>query len=81
MQRASERAHSRKLTVASSAKNLPFYGGQSSVTPCSCCLLADIDTSAARICYKDLQIVAAELPENLSCVAIYVCVAGWAAQD
>jgi hypothetical protein len=30
---------------------------------------------------NQLQVVAAELPENLSCVAIYVCVAGWAAQD
>src|SRR5215211_6423076 len=35
----SEKAHSRKLTVASLATNIPFYSGQSSVSPLSCCLL------------------------------------------
>jgi len=29
----SEKAHSRKLVVASPATNIPFYGAQSSVTP------------------------------------------------
>src|SRR5215204_3961659 len=28
----------------------------------------DIATPAARICYEELQVVAAELPENWSCV-------------
>src|SRR4028119_2320242 len=37
--RAAEKAHSRKLVVASPATNIPFYSAQSSVTPCSCHLL------------------------------------------
>ena len=31
--RESEKAHSRKLVVASPAINIPFYSAQSSVTP------------------------------------------------
>jgi hypothetical protein len=30
---AAEKAHSRKLVVASPATNIPFHSGQSSVTP------------------------------------------------
>src|SRR5215203_4268633 len=37
--RTAEKAHSRKLVVSSPATNIPFYSAQSSVTPCSCCLL------------------------------------------
>jgi len=38
--------------------------GQSA--PLQGCMVARV----ARICYEELQVVAAELPENLSCVAL-----------
>src|SRR5215217_8864526 len=63
--RAAEKAHSRKPTVASSATNLPFYSAQSSVLPLSCCFWRDIATPAGRICYEELQVVAAEFAGEL----------------
>src|SRR5215203_5154442 len=48
--RVAEKAHSRKLVVASPTTNIPFYSAQSTVTPCSCYLLAGY----SRTCYEDL---------------------------
>jgi len=62
--RASEKAHSRKPTVASTATNIPFIAVTALSPRISASSWRDIDTSAARICYEELQVVAAELPEN-----------------
>src|SRR5215218_8988877 len=48
--RESERAHSRKPTVASPATNIPFYSTQSSVAPVSCSLLPGY----SHTCCEDL---------------------------
>src|SRR5215217_3215435 len=45
-----EGSHSRKLGAVGLASNIPFYGAQSSVTPCSCCLLP----GHSYICCEDL---------------------------
>jgi len=62
--RAAEKAHSRKLVVASPATNISFYSAQSSVNRDPAAFCRDIATPAARICYEEVQVVAAELPEN-----------------
>jgi hypothetical protein len=62
--RESEKAHSRKLVVASPATNIPFYIALRAVSLCTpAAFCRPIDTPAARICYEELQVVAAELPE------------------
>src|SRR5215203_697963 len=50
------------------ATNIPFIAlrALSPRDPAAFC--RDIVTPAARICYEELQVVAAELPENYSCV-------------
>src|SRR5215208_7955913 len=67
--RVAEKAHSRKLVVASPATNIPSYSAQSTVTRAPAAFWRDIAAPAARICYEELQVVAAELPENESYVS------------
>src|SRR5215216_4425016 len=79
--RAAEKAHSRKLTVASPHINIPFIAVRALSPHISASSWRDIDTSAARICYEELQVVTAQLPENQSCVALPVLRARQATQD
>src|SRR5215217_1139503 len=69
--RTSERAHSRKLTVASSRRRTPgprvYEGGcWANPPPYRGCMVARV----ARSRGNRLQVVTDELPENLSCVAL-----------
>ena len=57
-----EGSHSRKLLVASLVTNIPSYSAQSSVTRDPAAFWRDIAAPAARICYEELQVVAAALP-------------------
>src|SRR5215211_600679 len=59
-----EKAHSWKLVVASPASNIPFIALRAGPRRDPAAICRDIDTSAARICYEELQVVAAQLPEN-----------------
>ena len=70
--RTAEKAHSRKLVVASPSTNIRHIANRavSPWDPAAFC--RGIATPAARICYKELQVVAAELRENYSCVALCV---------
>src|SRR5215211_9053291 len=68
--RESEKAHSRKPTVARPATNIPFIALRAVSPRAPAAFCRDIVTPAARICHEELQVVAAELPENLSCVAL-----------
>src|SRR5215216_4330314 len=72
--RESEKAHSRKLVVASPASNIAFIAVRavSPRDPVTFC--RDKATPTAGICYEELQVVAAELLENSSCVATLGCV-------
>jgi hypothetical protein len=59
-----EKAHSRKLVVASPATNIPFYIALRAASPRDpAAFCGDIATPAARTCYEELQLVAAELPK------------------
>ena len=63
--RAAEKAHSRKLVVASPATNTPTYNAVRAVSPRDpAAFYRDIATPAARIRYEELQVVAVELLEN-----------------
>src|SRR5215208_7014401 len=68
----SQKAHSRKLVVASPSTNIRHIANRtvSPWDPAAFC--RGIATPAARICYEELQVVAAELRENYSCVALCV---------
>jgi len=66
--RVADKAHSRKLVVASPATNTPLnsrliaFRALPPRDPAAFCW--DIATSAARICYEELQVVTDQLPEN-----------------
>src|SRR5919107_2785007 len=66
-----EGSHSRKLAVASSATNMPFMALRAASPRAPAAFFRDIATPDARICYEELQVVVAELPENYSCVALF----------
>jgi hypothetical protein len=60
-----EGSHSRKLRVASPPPPCHFIAVRVVSPPDSAAFWRDIATPAARITYEELQVVAAELPENL----------------
>src|SRR5215212_5009323 len=60
-----EGSHSRKLTVASPPPTYRFIALRAVSPRNPAAFWRDIATPAARICCNQLQIVAAELPENL----------------
>jgi hypothetical protein len=51
--------------VVSPATNIPFIALRALALRAPAAFWRDIDTLAARIYYEELQLVAAELPENL----------------
>jgi hypothetical protein len=52
------------LVVVSPAANIPFIALRALALRAPAAFWRDIDTPAARIYYEELQVVAAELPEN-----------------
>src|SRR5215204_7523593 len=60
-----EKAHSRRLVVASPYTNIPFIALRAVSRRAPAAFCRPIDTPAAKIYYEKLQLVAAELPENL----------------
>src|SRR5215212_5805982 len=63
--RVAEKAHSRKLVVASPATNIPFIALRALALRAPAAFWRDIVTPAARVYYEELQVVAAEFAGEL----------------